>query len=188
MVESSSALKGCQMSEERFDRIDAALEKLATLFVAVDRRLGVFEQRLGAIAEQLGVVEERLAAVAERLGVIERRLDALAERLGVVEQRLDALAERLGVVEQRLDAVEVRLDAADRRADAVDAALLRLRVAQDEIRSQVGLILDNLAASNERFDRFERYVEGRFEHLEVDLHLVLDNHASRLNALERHPQ
>jgi chromosome segregation ATPase len=156
-----------QMSEERFDRIDAALEKLATHLVAVDRRL---------------------EAVDERLSVVEQRLGAIDERLSVVEQRLDAVDARLGAVDQRLDAVEVRLSAADRRADAVDASLLRLQVAQDEIRSQVGLVLENLTASSERFDRFERYVEGRFDHLEVDVRLVLDNHASRLGALERHPQ
>jgi septal ring factor EnvC (AmiA/AmiB activator) len=85
------------MSEERFDRIDAGLSKLAILYEET---------------------RDHVKLIAEGLAVTNQRLEATNQRLEATNQRLDA-------TNQRLDATNQRLDATDQRVDSIDGRIIR---------------------------------------------------------------
>ena len=84
------------MSEERFDRIDAGLSRLAILYE---------ETR-----DQVKLIAEGLAFTNERLDATNERLDATNGRLAATNDRLAATNDRLAATNERLDATNGRLD------------------------------------------------------------------------------
>jgi chromosome segregation ATPase len=146
-----------QMSEERFDHIDATLQKLGARFDAVD---------------------QHLEAVDKRFDAVDRRLDVFDARFDAVDKRLDAFGARFDGVDKRFDGVDKRFDAVDKRFD-------RQEVLHEETRGKVDLALEHIVATNERLDRFEGRVKKRFNMLNRDVRRVLDNHEVRIHDLEQ---
>jgi len=95
--------------------------------------------------------------------------------------------ERFDRIDATLQQLVARFDAVDKRFDAVEMGLEKLKVLHDETRGKVDLVLEHVVATNERLDRFELYVKGRFDEMKADVHVMLRNHNTRLGALEGRP-
>jgi chromosome segregation ATPase len=115
--------EGNQMTQdERFDRIDAALERLGGRFDQVEVRLGQVEKRLGQ-------VEKRLDQVDRRLDQMDARLDQVDRRLGQIDNYIQHFrSEMIG-----------RLDRIDHRLDGLSATLVSLDLRQPALTK---LVLD----------------------------------------------
>jgi archaellum component FlaC len=92
-----------QMSEERFDRIDATLQKLGARFDAVDNRLDAVDKRLDAVDKRFDAVDahfERLDASVETLKV---KHEAMIEQFKKVSEGVGATNDRLDRFERQVN-------------------------------------------------------------------------------------
>jgi archaellum component FlaC len=106
-----------QMSEERFDRIDATLQKLGARFDAVDNRLDAVDKRLDAVDKRFDAVDKRFDAVDKRFDAVDahfERLDASVETLKV---KHEAMIEQFKKVSEGVGATNDRLDRFERQVN-----------------------------------------------------------------------
>lgn len=141
-----------QHYEERLDRLESIVERLAEAELRT-------EERLEALAEAQRRTEERL----ERL---EATVERLAEAQHRTEERLDALAEAQRRTEERLERLEAtveRLVEAQRRTEErmerLEATVERLAEAQRRTEERLVALAEAQRRTEERLERLEAAVE-----------------------------
>jgi archaellum component FlaC len=122
MVESSSAFGSAGMSEERFDRIDAALTGLSGAVSGLNARVTGLDAKVtglaGAVAKLTVLHEEtrgHVRVIAEGFVVTNERIDSVDKRLGSMDKRLDSVDHRLLRIETSLTNHDTRISAVKKR-------------------------------------------------------------------------
>lgn len=96
--------------EERFDRIDASLERLSQRFDA----------RLDGLSDRLDGLTDRLQEMISRLTVIENRLDILTATVGNIEARFPTITK--AVFDAGALASQLVIEQSKQKASATDLA------------------------------------------------------------------
>ncbi len=136
--------------------------------------MGALDPGLDRLRQELiAEIQASEARTAQRVGALDTRLGALDTRLDSLDTRLGDLATETGL---RFEAIEARIDAA--------AAETRRHfdVIAEALRSDIVVVIEGLAALDEKAERFQSEVRGEF--VKVDrrfLHLE----ARVISALER---
>jgi flagellin-like hook-associated protein FlgL len=103
------------MSAERFDRIEAGLNKLAILHEET-------RDQVKLIAEGFAATNDRLDAMNDRLDATNDRLDATNDRIGATIDRLDATNGRIDSTNNRIDRFERNVNV---RFDRIETLLTK---------------------------------------------------------------
>ena len=162
-----------RLREDLVAEIRASEARTAQRIGALDTRLGALDTRLGALDTRLGALDTRVGDLDTRVGALDTRVGALDTRVGALDTRVGGLATETGL---RFEAIEARIDAA--------AAETRRHfdVIAEALRSDIVVVIEGLAALDEKAERFQSEVRGEF--VKVDrrfLHLE----ARVISALER---
>ena len=107
-----------EATSQRFDRIEARLDR-------GDERIGRIEDRLDKGDERMGRIEDRLEGVEDRLEGVQDRLDKGDDRMGRIEGRLDRLTDDVGIL-KGAHARQTALQQADMIAEEMGLALVRV--------------------------------------------------------------
>ncbi|HWF83429.1 MAG TPA: hypothetical protein VG222_01200 [Vicinamibacterales bacterium] len=97
-----------QMSEERFDRIDATLQKLGARFDTVDKRLDAFDARFDAVDKRLDAIGASAETLKIKHEAMIQQFKGVSEGVGATNERLDRFERQ---VNDRFDklTVDVRM-------------------------------------------------------------------------------
>jgi archaellum component FlaC len=121
-----------QMSEERFDRIDATLQKLGARFDAVDKRLNAFDARFDAVDKRLNAFDARFDAVDARFDAVDKRLDAIGASVETLKIKHEAMIQQFKGVSEGVGATNERLDRFERQVnDRFDKLTVDVRMVLD---------------------------------------------------------
>jgi chromosome segregation ATPase len=140
--------------------------------------------RLDRVEQRLGKVENRLGKVENRLGKVENRLGKVENRLGKVENRLGLVESQLGEVRRDLGGLAGRVDTLTGRVDTLDENVQKLWLLHEETSRQVELIAEVQVHHGNVLDQLVRDIEP-LKGLPDLLHRVINNHESRITALEQ---
>jgi archaellum component FlaC len=106
-----------QMSEERFDRIDATLQKLGARFDAVDARFDAVDKRLGAFDKRFEAMDNRFDGMDNRFDAMDKRFDRLEVLHEETRGKVDQSLENTVATNERLDRFEGHVN---KRFDILD--------------------------------------------------------------------
>jgi archaellum component FlaC len=95
-----------QMSEERFDRIDATLQQLVGRFDGVDKRLDGVDKRLDAVDKRLDAVEMGLTGLKVLHDETRDKISLVLEHVVATNERLECFKQD---VDERFNKLEVDL-------------------------------------------------------------------------------
>ncbi len=98
------------MSEERFDRIDAILQKLSAHGDSVDARFDAVDATLQKFGARFDAVDKRFDTVDKRLDTVDKRLDAIGAGVETLKIKHEALIQEFKVVSEGVGATNERLD------------------------------------------------------------------------------
>ena len=104
--------------EERFDRLEQLIIGVDGQVDALDRRLGIQEQKTDSIAAQLTVQGKRLENVEQLARATVTRLDAVSLQIAGVSKRVDRLSTRHDAHEKRTRRVAAEISRRLKKADA----------------------------------------------------------------------
>ena len=169
----SSATIFRAQSEERFARIEAALERLAEAQARTEvefreyrerseERLARIEATLDRLAEAQAQTEAQMRALAEAQAQTEAQMRALAERQARTEAEFREYRERS---EERLARIEATLD---RLAEAQAQTEAQMR-ALAEAQAQTEKVLQSLIATQQKFEERLQRLEIRVGQMDGDL-------------------
>lgn len=133
--------------DQRFDRIDAAIERLSQRTVAGIEQLGQ------TAAERFERMDVRFEGMAERFDRMDERFDGIDKRLERMDARFDRMDERFDLMAERFDGIDKRLERMDARFDRMDERFDRMDARFDRM--------------DERFERVNASIEGLSEHTTI---------------------
>lgn len=166
--------------EERFDRLEGALARLAEAQARTEERVGRVERALAELAEAQARTEGRVtrleeaverlaeaqAKTEERVGRLEEAVARLAEaqarteeRVTRLEEAVERLAEAQARTEASLQALAGRVDRLEERVTRLEAAVERLAEAQAKTEERVTRLEEAVARLAEAQARTEEQVE-----------------------------
>jgi hypothetical protein len=110
--------------DERFNRIDAAIERfsqhVAARFDGIDRRLDAMDARFDGIDRRLDAMDARFDGMDARFDAMDVRFDGMDARFDAMDTRFDRLTQY--VIELREESI-TRLDLMDGRGGLISSTL-----------------------------------------------------------------
>ena len=129
-------------TEDRLDRVEAALERLTEAQTRSEARL----DRVEAVLERLTEAQTRTEARVDQLAEAQQRTEARLEQLAEAQQRTEARLEQLAEAQQR---TEARLEQLAEAQQRTEAQVSKLVGAIDTLRREVGKLSENIGAGLE---------------------------------------
>ena len=122
-------------ADERFDRIDQAIEAISQRFDRVDERFDRIERSIEALTQHFDRVDQRFDRVDQRFDRIDRSIETLTQRGDRIERSIETLTQyvldfrqetaiRFQTIETRLDVPSATVASIDSRLPALTKAIL----------------------------------------------------------------
>ena len=119
--------------DERFDQVDERFEEMGATVARIDGRVGNLDERVDGLSKQVGSLDERVDGLSGQVG-------SLSKQVGNLDGRVDDLSKQVGDVSGRLRGWELERGAVGRLlprlAQAYDVARIKA-VSADSSRSAV---------------------------------------------------
>jgi len=159
----SSATIFRAQSEERFARIEAALERLAEAQARTEVEFREYRERS---EERLARIEATLDRLAEAQAQTEAQMRALAEAQAQTEAQMRALAEAQARTEAEFREYRER---SEERLARIEATLDRLAEAQAQTEAQMRALAEKQARTEAEFREYRERSEERLARIEATL-------------------
>ncbi|NOX62565.1 MAG: hypothetical protein GXP42_11575 [Chloroflexi bacterium] len=203
LSEATKALAEAQSrGEERIDRIEAAIEKLAEAQAHTDMRIKELIEAQARTEQSVKELAQAQARTEERMGRLETAVEKLAEaqarteeRVGRLEIVVERLAEAQARTEERVGRLEIAVEKlaeaqvrTEERVGRLEIAVEKLAEAQVRTEERVGrleIAVDDLAKKQERTNLELRRLSDRVgvsveEEAESVMQVVLEDKGYRL--------